>query len=527
VARKKLGKYEIVDRIGRGGMAEVYRGYHAALDRYVAIKLLHPFLADDPEFKDRFENEARNVAKLKHPGIVQVYDFEYDAEGESYYMVMELINGPTLKDQLFELATANDRYPISEAIRIVRSAAEALAYAHQRNMIHRDVKPANLMIDEDNRLVLTDFGIAKIVTGNQFTATGGMVGTPAYMSPEQGMGEAGDERSDIYSMGVILYQIITGQLPFDAESPLAVILKHVNEPLPLPSVIAPEIVTQELEHITCKALAKEPEERYQNAAAMADDLAQLDETGRLRPRYDTPIRLAADPSKDTYDTPLLTPEDVQRAAPSLASKTSPTKPPGLAEAIAMQDLEIEDQPSRRLRPAWVLALAASLILVGAAALLALGGDGTVFGGLFGSDDDTSTPPAAIAQSGTEGVQATDGSQTAAPTSRTASPRPSPTNGIVPELPPSTTTHTPTATNTPTPTATVTDTPTPTLSPTPTSTQTPTANLTGTAAAEFYETQVAATPTPNMTQTLSACDFDYIVVIPDNHTQPPQPASDPL
>ena len=194
MSRKTLGKYEIIERIGRGGMAEVYRGYHAALDRYVAIKLLHPFLADDPEFKDRFENEARNVAKLKHPNIVQVYDFEYDAEGDSYYMVMEMINGPTLKDRLFDLGDLGERFTIAEAIRITRAAAEALAYAHQRNMIHRDVKPANLMLDEDHRVVLTDFGIAKIVTGAQFTASGGMVGTPAYMAPEQGLGEAGDER---------------------------------------------------------------------------------------------------------------------------------------------------------------------------------------------------------------------------------------------------------------------------------------------------------------------------------------------
>lgn len=159
MARKQLGKYEIIDRLGRGGMAEVYRGYHPALDRYVAIKLLHPFLSDDPEFKDRFENEARNVAKLKHPNIVQVYDFEYDAESESYYMVMELINGLTLKDRLLELARTHGSFPVGEAVRIVRSAAEALDYAHGRGMIHRDVKPANLMLDEGQRVVLTDFGV--------------------------------------------------------------------------------------------------------------------------------------------------------------------------------------------------------------------------------------------------------------------------------------------------------------------------------------------------------------------------------
>src|SRR5664279_1537664 len=190
-------------------MAEVYRAHHVSLDRYVAIKILHAFLADDPEFKERFEKEARNIARLKHPHIVQVYDFENDSDNETYYMVMELIEGPTLKELLTALAERGEKMPLHEALRITREAAGALAYAHSQKMIHRDVKPANLMLDSENRVILTDFGIAKIVTGVQFTASGGMVGTPAYMAPEQGLGEAGDERSDLYSLGVILYQLVT------------------------------------------------------------------------------------------------------------------------------------------------------------------------------------------------------------------------------------------------------------------------------------------------------------------------------
>ncbi|MDL1899386.1 serine/threonine protein kinase, partial [Anaerolineae bacterium CFX9] len=185
---RKFGKYEVIDRLGRGGMAEVYRALHSQLNRYVAIKVLHPFLADDPEFKNRFANEAQNIARLKHQHIVQVYDFETDPETETYYMVMELVEGPTLKEVINRLAESGERLPLSEALRIIREAASALAYAHSQGMIHRDVKPANLMLDRDNRVVLTDFGIAKIVTGVQFTASGGMVGTPAYMSPEQGLG---------------------------------------------------------------------------------------------------------------------------------------------------------------------------------------------------------------------------------------------------------------------------------------------------------------------------------------------------
>jgi serine/threonine protein kinase len=211
VATRKLGKYEVIERLGRGGMAEVYRAYHQSLDRFVAIKVLHAFLADDPDFKDRFSKEARNIAKLRHPNIVQVYDFENDPASESYFMVMELIEGETLKDLLTEVGARGEHFSLPDSLRMTREAASALAYAHGQGMIHRDVKPANLMIDKDNRVVLTDFGIAKIVTGAQFTASGGMIGTPAYMAPEQGLGDQGDERSDLYSLGVILYQLVTGR----------------------------------------------------------------------------------------------------------------------------------------------------------------------------------------------------------------------------------------------------------------------------------------------------------------------------
>lgn len=277
MSTRKIGKYEVIERLGRGGMAEVYRAYHSNLDRYVAIKVLHAFLADDPEFKSRFEREAQNVAKLRHPNIVQVYDFEYDAEGESYYMVMELIDGVTLKDKLAKNAERGELLPIQEVLRIVREAASALAYAHSRSMIHRDVKPANLMIEShDNRLVLTDFGIAKIVTGAQFTASGGMVGTPAYMAPEQGLGEAGDERSDLYSLGIILFQLLTGRLPYDAETPLAIILKHLNTPTPLARALNPSI-PEALENLVQKAIAKEPQDRYQNALELINDLSAFEQ----------------------------------------------------------------------------------------------------------------------------------------------------------------------------------------------------------------------------------------------------------
>ncbi len=524
MARKKLGKYEIIERIGRGGMAEVYRGYHASLDRYVAIKLLHPFLADDPEFKDRFENEARNVAKLRHPNIVQVYDFEYDEEGDSYYMVMELINGPTLKDRLFDLESNGNGVSFAEAIRIVRSAADALAYAHQRGMIHRDVKPANLMLDEDGRVVLTDFGIAKIVTGAQFTASGGMVGTPAYMAPEQGLGEAGDERSDIYSLGVILYQLVVGRLPYDADTPLAIILKHVNNELPPPSQFVD--LPEDLELIICRALEKEPDQRYKSAADLAQDLGLLDESGRRIPLYDPATGL---PISTPYETKPSPPTPAQRATLAAAAEAAGIVMPSATPVIPGRNLttqRMDDTPIRtppvaipgargRLHPMGVIILSLALIAVVVAGLGAFGRDNDSIAGWFGVDTDTPTPE--LTQTALAVLAFTP---TATPTN---------TPGITPSATPSRTptpTRTPTATPSPTPTRTPTTTPsstptdTPTATPTATITSTPTPDRTGTAVAFLIQTQSAATPTPNMTQTLAACDFEYIVTQPEDYNVPP-------
>ncbi len=207
---KTIGRYRIVEHLGRGGMAEVYKAHQASLDRYVAIKLMHTFLADEKEFLARFEREAKVVATLRHPNIVQVYDFDVD-QGV-YYMVMEFINGETLKARLQALEARGEWVSLDDAVRIVLAVGSALRYAHERNMVHRDVKPANVMITLDGQVILTDFGIAKIVSTSNLTASGAMVGTPSYMAPEQGMGQPGDERSDIYSLGVMLYQLVLGRL---------------------------------------------------------------------------------------------------------------------------------------------------------------------------------------------------------------------------------------------------------------------------------------------------------------------------
>ncbi len=347
---RKIGKYEVIERLGRGGMAEVYRAYQGTLDRYVAIKVLHAFLADDPEFKSRFEREAQNIAKLKHPNIVQVYDFDYDQEAESYYMVMELIDGSTLKDRLSSIMARGELLPLPEVIRVMREAASALSYAHSRNMIHRDVKPANLMLDHDNRVVLTDFGIAKIVTGAQFTASGGMVGTPAFMAPEQGLGEAGDERSDLYSLGIIMFQMLTGQLPYDAETPLAIILKHLNTPTPIARDINPNI-PEELDRIVRKVISKEAVDRYQSAAALIED---LDRFASANADIDIQPKSFFAPPEAHGGSIVNAPSDTQTRPTSIGSTT--TLIPGQPDVT-------KPAAPRSMWPVWVLGAVVALFII--------------------------------------------------------------------------------------------------------------------------------------------------------------------
>ena len=267
---KTLGKYQILEHSGSGGMAEVYKAYHPGLDCYVAVKVLHPFLATEEDFLTRFQREARVVATFRHPNIVQVYDYDCDVNNDRNYMVMEFIDGPSLKTSLKEMAEKGEVMPQDEAMQIVLAVAQALSYAHEHGMVHRDIKPANIMFTQDGQVILTDFGIARMVNTVTLTASGAMVGTPAYMAPEQGS-RTGDERSDIYSLGVVLYQLVTGMLPFEADTPLGIILKHINAPLTPPTTVAPDLPPS-VEAVIMRALAKDPDNRYQTANELAVDL---------------------------------------------------------------------------------------------------------------------------------------------------------------------------------------------------------------------------------------------------------------
>ncbi len=260
-----LGKYRIIEPLGRGGMAQVYKAYHPQLDRYVAVKVLRSDLVEEKEFLARFSREARAVAGLRHPNIVQVYDF--DMQDGLYYMVMELLEGDTLKAHLNVLRTSDEQLPRGEILRILNDVFAGLGYAHGEGIIHRDLKPANIMLTRHGQAVLTDFGIAQIVGATQYTVSGALMGTLNYMAPEQGLSGQCDTRSDIYSLGIVYYEMLTGKVPFDADTPLAILMKHINDPLPLPRKYDPSI-PEPLERVALKALAKQPEDRFQNVAEM-------------------------------------------------------------------------------------------------------------------------------------------------------------------------------------------------------------------------------------------------------------------
>jgi len=264
-----LGKYQLREQLGHGGMASVYRAYHPQLDRFVAIKVLRGELVDAPEFLARFQREAKIVAALRHANIVQVYDA--DRQDDIYYMVMELLEGDTLKARLGDYRVREEQMPLGEAVRVTLNVLDGLAYAHSEGMIHRDLKPANILLTKRGQAVITDFGIAQMVGGTRHTLSGALMGTLNYMAPEQGMQNQSDVRSDLYSLGIVLYEMLTGKPPFDADTPLAILMKHVNEPLPMPPTTGVAI-TEPFERVLLKVLSKNPDDRYQTAEEMAEAL---------------------------------------------------------------------------------------------------------------------------------------------------------------------------------------------------------------------------------------------------------------
>ncbi len=332
-----VGSYQLEERVGRGGMGEVWRARHTRLGSERAVKLLPANLATEPDFLKRFEREAASASRLDHPNILAVY--EYGESNGVPYLVMPYIKGGTLKERM-----AAGPVPREEALNYLKQAAEALDYAHEQGLVHRDVKPANLLLDGRGRLYLADFGIAKALEGAEgLTRTGVGVGTPEYMAPEQAQGRA-DQRSDLYALGVVLYQLLTGRVPYSGNSTVEVLMKHLQDPLPLLPLrnIAPTLPAR-VEQVVTKALAKNPNDRYASGKAMVEDLQEA--------FTNTSSSAAADPAATVVGTAPPTYFSGQTPPPGNTppqgwqSPAGQTPPPGNAATVAATSVPAWQTPA--------------------------------------------------------------------------------------------------------------------------------------------------------------------------------------
>lgn len=341
---ENVGPYRLVEKIGKGGMATVFKAYHPSLDRYVAIKALHPAFMEHPGFIDRFNREAKVVAKLEHPNIVPIYD--YSEHEDRPYLVLKYVRGETLKARL-----EKSKLTYKESRQVFRVIASALAYAHQQGVLHRDVKPSNVLLDKAGGIYLADFGLARIAETSQTTLSGQMMmGTPHYISPEQAKGLGNlDARTDIYSLGVMMYELLVGQVPFHADTPFSVIHDHIYSPLPLPRDMNPEL-NDEMQRALLKALAKKREDRFNDVPEMMSVFLQA---------FDGLIK--DHPSEGEAPTLALN-ADAQRTAAIKRAKAS-------QEAAEAALPEVQDaQPRKRRIPGWI-----AWMLIPALAIFCLAG----------------------------------------------------------------------------------------------------------------------------------------------------------
>lgn len=362
---RALGKYQIVDLIGRGGMATVYKAFQEDVERFVAVKVLPPHPGQDSQYIERFRLEARTIARLEHPHILPLYD--YGVQDDILYLVTMYVEGGSLNDRLRQ-----GTLPLSTIDRLLTQIASALDYAHRQGVIHRDIKPDNILLDREGYARLADFGIVKLVEqaeGNKLTYTGGLIGTPAYMSPEQGQGGTIDRRSDIYSLAVVVYEMLTGRQPYDAETPMQILYQHISAPVPtLGDLLRP--VPEALEGVIQRALAKNPEDRYQTASAFAEAFSSV-------LRADWAVR------QESATTGAATGAEFGLPAKSAAVTPDPR---GFAETQALPSTQPPTPPARRWLP--IAAVAAALVLVIVLALL------TRFGGQSAPTSEAPLPTTA-------------------------------------------------------------------------------------------------------------------------------------
>ncbi len=393
-----LGQYQIKAKIGAGGMATVFKAYQANLDRDVAIKVLPPALASrDPNFAKRFEREAKAIAKLNHPHILPIYDFGVDRDYS--YIVMRYIEAEQTLRQIIRQPLSQERI-----VELVIQIANALDYAHKRDIIHRDVKPSNVLLDEDWTL-LSDFGLAKIrhESATRITSSGAGMGTPAYMSPEQGYGRETDHRTDIYALGVVLYELLTGVIPHDADTPIGIVVKRNNEPPVSPRKINPDI-PESIEQVIFRALAIRPEARYQRASDFAAALQQA----AVNPSY-------REPGSNSEATIFSLTQPSTKPDELLEKETQPSD----QGDIATQPAEA-DQTKKRPVLLWAVGSLLGLVVIGLLAWLGFTTNASISPPL-----PTSTATKQIAEAITVSPSATP-SPLPSPTITEPSPTPSPT-----------------------------------------------------------------------------------------------------
>jgi serine/threonine protein kinase len=360
-AGENVGPYRIIEQLGQGGMASVFKAYHPALDRFVAIKVLHPAFKEEPNFLSRFQREARVVAKLEHANIVPVYDFA-EHEGQPY-LVMKFIEGQTLKARL-------NQGPLSkeEALDIVEAVGNALTYAHRRGVLHRDVKPSNVLISPDGKIYLADFGLARMAEAGASTLSKDvMMGTPQYVSPEQAKGNIElHEGTDVYSFGVVLYELVVGRVPFNADTPFSIIHDHIYTPLPLPSKVNPQ-VPEVIERVLLKSLAKDPDDRFQSVETLVRSFRVAVVDGELPADIETAVYVGQQSQSAGIE---IMPED------PVATKEEPVKRAGSEE-------------SKKRRWPWIVAGLGSSVICLFLFLIALGSADTEDSAPL----DSGTPPA--------------------------------------------------------------------------------------------------------------------------------------
>ncbi|WP_119068625.1 serine/threonine-protein kinase [Aggregatilinea lenta] len=321
-----IGQYELLEVVGKGGMATVYRAYQPSMHREVAIKIIAPGLASDPEFMARFEREAQIIARLQHPHILPVYDFGRDESNA--YLVMRLMDGGHLAAEL------DGPLKPERVVELTRQIGSALDYAHRRGIVHRDLKPTNILLDEMGNAYLTDFGIAKMVAGTAttgLTAPGAVMGTPTYMAPEQWRAQPVDGRTDVYALGVIVYQMLLGQTPFSAETPHGLMYQHLDVEPPAPHTLQPDL-PMSIEPVISKVLAKDPEDRYASAGAFAEAL-----DGALN----APVRL---PEQTDFEAHRAALDLVAAGEPEGTGETElEPEPASTGTYERMLDQEVEDE----------------------------------------------------------------------------------------------------------------------------------------------------------------------------------------